>query len=155
MSSFSHLSATSHNSNNGNPKKHWRGPAWCDSAIWEAAHRVAGVTHRRIRRRRAPPGSWCCGRAQSPGPRDRPLETSVLGLRKSPSVHCSKPTAPLAYGWCRRKHHVLSASAVPKSFYTGQCPEWGARARLRKAVFFFRSKLTLPEGEGPAYRSEL
>src|ERR1035437_4547744 len=25
MSSFSHLSATSHNSNNGNPKKHWRG----------------------------------------------------------------------------------------------------------------------------------
>jgi hypothetical protein len=51
MSSFSHLSATSHNSNNGNPKKHWRGPAWCDSAIWEAAHRFAGITHRRIRRR--------------------------------------------------------------------------------------------------------
>src|ERR1017187_3761253 len=42
-----------------------------------------------------------------------------------------------------------------KSFYTGQCPEWGARARLRKAVFFFRSKLTLPEGEGPASRSKL
>jgi hypothetical protein len=115
MSSFSHLSA-SHNSNNGNPKKHWRAPAWCDSAIWEAARRFAGITHRRIRRRRAPPGSWCCGRAQSPGPRDRSLETSVLGLRKSPSVHCSKPTAPLAYGWCRRKHHVFSASAVPKSF---------------------------------------
>lgn len=114
MSSFSHLSA-SHNSNNGNPKKHWRAPAWCDSAIWEAARRFAGITHRRIRRRRAPPGSWCCGRAQSPGPRDRSLETSVLGLRKSPSVHCSKPTAPLAYGWCRRKHHVFSASAVPKS----------------------------------------
>src|SRR5450756_534296 len=37
MSSFSHLSATSHNSNNGNPKKHWRGPAWVDSAIWGAA----------------------------------------------------------------------------------------------------------------------
>ena len=37
MSSFSHLSATSHNSSNGNPKKHWRGPAWFDSAIWEAA----------------------------------------------------------------------------------------------------------------------
>src|ERR1039458_4882952 len=36
MSSFSHLSATSHNSNNGNPKKHWRGPAWCDSALWES-----------------------------------------------------------------------------------------------------------------------
>jgi hypothetical protein len=124
MSSFSHLSA-SHNSNNGNPKKHWRAPAWCDSAIWEAARRFAGITHRRIRRRRAPPGSWCCGRAQSPGPRDRSLETSVLGLRKSPSVHCSKPTAPLAYGWCRRKHHVFSASAVPKSLYTGQCPEWG------------------------------
>src|ERR1035441_724752 len=35
MSSFSHLSA-SHNSNNGNPKKHWRAPAWCDSTIWEA-----------------------------------------------------------------------------------------------------------------------
>src|ERR1035437_7328131 len=33
MSSFSHLSA-SHNSNNGNPKKHRRAPAWCDSAIW-------------------------------------------------------------------------------------------------------------------------
>ena len=114
MSSFSHLSA-SHNSNNGNPKKHWRAPAWCDSAIWEAARRFAGITHRRIRRRRAPPGSWCCGRAQSPGPRDRSLETSVLGLRKSPSVHCSKPTAPLAYGWCRRKLHVFSASAVPKS----------------------------------------
>src|ERR1019366_4940583 len=113
MSSFSHLSA-SHNSNNGNPKKHWRAPVWCDSAIWEAARRFAGITHRRIRRRRAPPGSWCCGRAQSPGPRDRSLETSVLGLRKSPSVHCSKPTAPLAYGWCRRKHHVFSASAVPK-----------------------------------------
>ena len=114
MSSFSHLSA-SHNSNNGNPKKHWRAPAWGDSAIWEAARRFAGTTHRRIRRRRAPPGNWCCGRAQSPGPRDRSLETSVLGLRKSPSVHCSKPTAPLAYGWCRRKHHVFSASAVPKS----------------------------------------
>ena len=104
MSSFSHLSATSYNSNNGNPKKHWRGPALFDSAIWEAARRFAGITHRRIRRRRAPPGSWCCGRAQSPGPRDRSLETSVLGLRKSPSVHCSKPTAPLAYGCCRRKH---------------------------------------------------
>src|ERR1035437_8694963 len=26
----------------------------------------------------------------------------------------------------------------------------GARGRQRKAVFFFRSKLTLPEGEGPA-----
>src|ERR1035437_5508565 len=37
MSSFPHLSATSHNSNNGNPKKHWRVPAWFDSAIWEAA----------------------------------------------------------------------------------------------------------------------
>src|ERR1019366_1237832 len=36
MSSFSHLSA-SHNSNNGNPKKHWRAPAWCDSAIWDGA----------------------------------------------------------------------------------------------------------------------
>jgi hypothetical protein len=42
-----------------------------------------------------------------------------------------------------------------KSFYTGQCLGLGARARLRKAVFFFRSKLTLPEGEGPASRSEL
>src|ERR1039457_3699559 len=41
MSSFSHLSA-SHNSNNGNPKRHWRAPAWCDSAIWEAARRFAG-----------------------------------------------------------------------------------------------------------------
>jgi hypothetical protein len=31
------------------------------------------------------------------------------------------------------------------------------RARLphRKAVFFFRLKLTLPEGEGPASRSKL
>ena len=28
-------------------------------------------------------------------------------------------------------------------------------ARRRKAVFFFRSKLTLPEGEGPASRSKL
>jgi hypothetical protein len=115
MSSFSHLSVTSHNSNNGNPKKHCWGPAWFDSAIWEAARRFAGVTHRRIRRRRAQPGSWCCGRAQNPGPRDGPLENSVLGLRKSPSVHCSKPTAPLAYGWCWRKHHVFSASAVPTS----------------------------------------
>src|ERR1035438_160287 len=53
MFSFSHLSA-SHNSNNGNPKKHWRAPAWGDSAIWEAARRFAGTTHRRIRRRRAP-----------------------------------------------------------------------------------------------------
>src|ERR1017187_4287252 len=65
MSSFSHLSATSYNSNNGNPKKHWRGPALFDSAIWEAARRFAGITHRRIRRRRAPPGSWCCGKAQT------------------------------------------------------------------------------------------
>src|ERR1039458_3747443 len=73
MFSFSHLSA-SHNSNNGNPKKHWRAPAWGDSAIWEAARRFAGITHRRIRRRRVSPGSW----------------------------------------WCRRKHHVFSASAVPK-----------------------------------------
>jgi hypothetical protein len=32
----------------------------------------------------------------------------------------------------------------------------GARGGQRKAVFFlFRSKLTLPEGEGPASRSEL
>src|ERR1017187_5441026 len=81
MFSFSHLSA-SHNSNNGNPKKHWRAPPWGDSAIWEAARRS--------------------------------LETSVVGRRKSPSVHCSKPTAPLADGCCRRKHHVFSASAVPK-----------------------------------------
>jgi hypothetical protein len=36
------------------------------------------------------------------------------------------------------------------SFYTGQCSEGGDRFRQRKAVFFFRSKLTLPEGEGPA-----
>src|ERR1039457_84194 len=43
MSSFSHLAA-SHNSNNGNPKKHWRAPARCDSAIWEAARRFAGIT---------------------------------------------------------------------------------------------------------------
>jgi hypothetical protein len=28
-------------------------------------------------------------------------------------VHCSEPTAPLAYGWRRRKHHIFSASAVP------------------------------------------
>src|ERR1035441_2878744 len=61
MFSFSHLSA-SHNSNNGNPKKHWRAPAWGDAAIWEAARRFAGITHRRIRRRRAPPGSWWCRR---------------------------------------------------------------------------------------------
>ena len=30
-----------------------------------------------------------------------------------------------------------------------------ARHGQRKAVFFFRSKLTLPEGEGPASRSKL
>jgi hypothetical protein len=30
-------------------------------------------------------------------------------------MHCSKPTAPLVYSWCRRKHHVFSAWAVPKS----------------------------------------
>src|ERR1019366_6814699 len=41
MFSFSHLSA-SHNSNNGNPKKHWRAPAWGDPAIWEAASPVVG-----------------------------------------------------------------------------------------------------------------
>jgi hypothetical protein len=46
--------------------------------------------------------------------RERSLETSVLGLRKSPSVHCSKPTAPLACVWCRSKHHVFSAYAVPE-----------------------------------------
>jgi hypothetical protein len=45
--------------------------------------------------------------------------------------------------WAKKPANVLSVLSG------------GARARLRKAVFFFRSKLTLPEGEGPASRSKL
>src|ERR1017187_6526951 len=102
-----------HNSNNGSLKKRGGGPPGVTPPSgWEAVRRFAGITHRRIRRRRAPPGSWRCGRVQSPGPRDWSLETSVLGLQKSPSVHCSKPTARLAYGWCRRMHHVFRGAAT-------------------------------------------
>ena len=38
---------------------------------------------------------------------------------------------------------------------TGQCPEWGAGRQNAEAVFCFRLKLTLPEGEGPASGSKL
>src|ERR1039457_3316146 len=104
MSSFSHLSATSHNSNNGNPKKHWRGgrpvllrplgsgaPGCRGHA--PAPPPPAGTARKLVLRQSTK--SW---------PARPVVGNSVLGLRKSPSVHCSKPTAPLAYGCCRRKH---------------------------------------------------
>ena len=43
---------------------------------------------------------------------------------------------------------LLSSRFKPANVLTG------ARGRHCKAVFFFRSKLTLPEGEGPASRSK-
>src|ERR1035437_8072260 len=133
MSSFSHLSA-SHNSNNGNPKKHRRAPAWCDSAIWLGSRAPVCRDHAPAH---PPPAGTARKLVLRQGTKSWParpvVETSVLGLRKSPSVHCSKPTAPLAHGWCRRKHHVFSAFAVPKSFYTGQpsseVRRWTKRSR--------------------------
>src|SRR6202521_6099081 len=81
----------------GMPKNTGGGPARFDSAIWEAARWFAGITHRRIRRWRPPPGSWCCGRAQSPGPPRPVVENSVLGdSERVHPVQCSKPTAPAA-----------------------------------------------------------
>jgi hypothetical protein len=38
---------------------------------------------------------------------------------------------------------------------TGQCSERGLAASVGKAVFFFRLKVILPEGEGLSGRSEL